>query len=90
LFPDAAAGRGKIINIASLMGCVREMQGIYSATKAAVINLTQTLAMELASDHIQVNAIAPGLVKTKRTGNLGKDVLKKSRARLGEWASRRI
>jgi len=34
-------------------------------TKAAIISLTQTLAMELASENIQVNAIAPGLVQTK-------------------------
>jgi NAD(P)-dependent dehydrogenase (short-subunit alcohol dehydrogenase family) len=61
-----AQGGGKIINIASVNG-IRpgRMQGIYSITKAAIINLTQTLAMELASDHIQVNAIAPGLVQTK-------------------------
>ncbi len=59
-------GNGKIINITSINGLrPGRMQGIYSATKAAVISLTQTLAMELASDHIQVNAIAPGLVKTK-------------------------
>lgn len=59
-------GGGKIINVASVNG-IRpgRMQGIYSATKAAIINLTQTLAMELASDKINVNAIAPGLVKTK-------------------------
>ncbi len=59
-------GGGKIINIASVNG-IRPgtMQGIYSITKAGVINLTQTLAMELASDNIQVNAIAPGLIKTK-------------------------
>jgi len=59
-------GGGKIINIASINGLrPGRMQGIYSATKAAVISLTQTLAMELASDNIQVNAIAPGLVKTQ-------------------------
>jgi NAD(P)-dependent dehydrogenase (short-subunit alcohol dehydrogenase family) len=57
---------GKIINVASVNG-IRpgNMQGIYSATKAAVINLTQTLAMELAEANIQVNAIAPGLVQTQ-------------------------
>ncbi|MFN8531236.1 MAG: glucose 1-dehydrogenase [Anaerolineae bacterium] len=59
-------GGGKIINIASVNG-IRpgSMQGIYSMTKAAVISMTQTLAMELAADHIQVNAIAPGLIRTK-------------------------
>ncbi len=61
-----ANGGGKIINVASVNG-IRPgtFQGIYSMTKAGVINLTQTLAMELAADNIQVNAIAPGLVKTK-------------------------
>jgi NAD(P)-dependent dehydrogenase (short-subunit alcohol dehydrogenase family) len=59
-------GGGKIINIASINGLrPGRMQGIYSMTKAAVINLTQTLAMELAADNIQVNAIAPGLIRTK-------------------------
>lgn len=57
---------GKIINIASVNGLrPGTFQGIYSMTKAAVISLTQTLAMELAVDNIQVNAIAPGLIKTK-------------------------
>ncbi len=61
-----ANGGGKIVNIASINGLrPGRMQGVYSATKAAVINLTQTLAMELAVDNIHVNAIAPGLVKTK-------------------------
>lgn len=57
---------GKIINVASVVGLrPGRMQGIYSITKAGVISLTQTLAMELAGDNIQVNAIAPGLVKTQ-------------------------
>lgn len=61
-----ARGGGKIINVASVNGLrPGAMQGIYSATKAAVINMTQTLGMELAADNIQVNAIAPGLIKTK-------------------------
>lgn len=59
-------GGGKIINVASVNGLrPGRWQGIYSITKAGVINLTQTLAMELASDNILVNAIAPGLIKTK-------------------------
>jgi NAD(P)-dependent dehydrogenase (short-subunit alcohol dehydrogenase family) len=57
---------GKIVNVASVNGLrPGAFQGIYSMTKAGVISLTQTLAMELASDNIQVNAIAPGLVQTK-------------------------
>lgn len=61
-----AAGGGKIINVASINGLrPGRLQGIYSMTKAALINLTQTLAMELGIDNIQVNAIAPGLVRTK-------------------------
>lgn len=59
-------GGGKIINVASVNGLrPGSMQGIYSITKAGVINLTQTLAMELADDNIQVNAIAPGLIQTR-------------------------
>ena len=59
-------GGGKIVNVASVNG-IRPggFQGIYSMTKAAVISITKTLAMELAGDNIQVNAIAPGLIKTK-------------------------
>ena len=57
---------GKIINIASIVGLTPgRYQGIYSLTKAGVISLTKTLATELGPDNIQVNAIAPGLVKTK-------------------------
>lgn len=59
-------GGGKIINVASVNGLrPGRMQGIYSITKAGIISLTQTLAMELGADNIQVNAIAPGLVQTK-------------------------
>lgn len=61
-----SGGGGKIINIASIVGLnPGRFQGIYSATKAAIISLTKTLAMELGSENIQVNAIAPGLVQTK-------------------------
>jgi len=61
-----ANGGGKIINVASIAGLnPGQSQGIYSATKAAVISVTKTLAMELGSDNIQVNAIAPGLIQTK-------------------------
>ena len=59
-------GKGKIINMASVAG-VRPMpgMGVYSVSKAAVIMLTQTLAQELGPSNIQVNAIAPGVIKTR-------------------------
>ena len=59
-------GTGSIVNIASVAGTrAAPMQGIYGATKAAVISMTQTLAFELGSTQLRVNAIAPGLVETK-------------------------
>ena len=39
--------------------------GVYGISKAGVLMMTQTLAIELAPDNIQVNAIAPGFIKTK-------------------------
>lgn len=59
-------GGGKIVNIASIVGLnPGQFQGIYSVTKAAIISLTKSLAMELGAGNIQVNAIAPGLIQTK-------------------------
>ena len=57
---------GKIINVASVTGIEPGlMMGVYSVSKAAVLMLTKVLAMELAADDIQVNAIAPGIIKTR-------------------------
>lgn len=57
---------GKLINVASVLGLQPHFtMGIYSVSKAAVIAMTQALAQELAPDNIQVNAIAPGIIKTK-------------------------
>lgn len=59
-------GGGSIVNVASIAGTrAAPMQGIYGATKAAVISMTQTLAFELGGSKVRVNAIAPGLVETK-------------------------
>jgi NAD(P)-dependent dehydrogenase (short-subunit alcohol dehydrogenase family) len=64
-------GGAAIVNIASIAGIrAAVMQGIYGATKAAVISMTQTLANELGSSGIRVNAIAPGLVETKFASTL--------------------
>ena len=54
------------MNLASVAGLrAAPMQGIYGTTKAAVVSMTQTLAYELGSSNIRVNAICPGLIETK-------------------------
>ena len=58
--------KGSIVNIASVVGFIAApMQGVYGMSKAAVISMTKTLAMELGGSGIRVNAIAPGLIETK-------------------------
>jgi NAD(P)-dependent dehydrogenase (short-subunit alcohol dehydrogenase family) len=60
-----AQGGGKIVNMASVAGkAAQPGMGVYCVSKAGVIMLTEVLAVELAVDNIQVNAIAPGFVKT--------------------------
>ena len=59
-------GGGKVINLASIAGKIPQPgMGVYCVSKAGVIMLTEVLAAELAALNIQVNAIAPGFVKTK-------------------------
>ncbi|MCX6134725.1 MAG: 3-oxoacyl-[acyl-carrier-protein] reductase [Ignavibacteriales bacterium] len=62
---------GKIINISSIAGVIGNPgQTNYSASKAGLLGLTKTLAKELASRNIQVNAVAPGFVDTDMTEKL--------------------
>ncbi len=67
-------GKGKIINTASIAGLVG-FQGItaYCAAKGGVVNLTRETALDLAAKKINVNAIAPGVIKTNMTTDLLKD-----------------
>ena len=64
-------GGGAIVNTASINGLQPgPMQGIYSITKAAVISMTKSFAKECAPLGIRVNALLPGLTKTKFAGAL--------------------
>lgn len=66
------ARNGKIVNISSVVGISGNAgQTNYSASKAGIIGFTKSLAKEVASRNINVNAIAPGFIKTDMT-----DVLK--------------
>jgi NAD(P)-dependent dehydrogenase (short-subunit alcohol dehydrogenase family) len=70
---------GKIVNIASING-MRGKAGLsnYSASKAGIIGLTRTLARELGPRGINVNCVAPGLVRTEMTAKLPKEILERA------------
>ena len=61
-------GKGKIINMASIAGLVGfDKTSSYCATKGGIINLTKEMAIEYAAKKINVNCVAPGIIKTAMT-----------------------
>lgn len=69
--PMMKARKGRIINLSSVVGeSGNAGQAVYSASKAALIGLTKTLAREYASRGVTVNAVAPGYIETEMTADL--------------------
>jgi 3-oxoacyl-[acyl-carrier protein] reductase len=69
--PMMSQRSGRIINISSIAGLIGNPgQANYASAKGGMIGLTKTLAKELASRNIQVNAIAPGFIETDMTEKL--------------------
>jgi 3-oxoacyl-[acyl-carrier protein] reductase len=70
------AKEGCIINTSSIWGLRgASCEVTYSCTKAGVIAMTRSLAMELAPSHIRVNAVAPGVINTDMVQVLGQETL---------------
>ena len=68
--------RGCIVNVSSMWGLRgASCEVTYSCTKAALIALTRSLALELAPSHIRVNCVAPGVINTDMVQVLGQEVL---------------
>ena len=65
---------GRIINVSSVTGLVgNEGQANYTSAKAGIIGFTRTMAKEVASRSITVNAVAPGFIETAMTQQLGEE-----------------
>jgi NAD(P)-dependent dehydrogenase (short-subunit alcohol dehydrogenase family) len=73
---------GKIVNLASIAWLGNIGQSNYSASKAGVVGLTRTWALELSRYQINVNAIAPGLIDTQMTQAIPAEVKEKFIAKI--------
>ncbi|MBX7166688.1 MAG: 3-oxoacyl-[acyl-carrier-protein] reductase [Pirellulales bacterium] len=74
---------GRIINISSVSGLVGNPgQANYSASKAGLIGMTQTVARELAGRNVTVNAVAPGFIESDMSAALGDLVIEEAKKRI--------
>jgi len=81
-------GRGSVVNIASIAGKTgEEGLAVYCASKAAVIGLTQALALEFGEE-VRFNAVCPGQIETRMMGKIMSDALRKKQLELRIPANR--
>ncbi len=82
LRPMLRARYGRVVNVSSVVGQrANPGQANYAASKAGLIAMTKTVAAEVARRSVTVNAVAPGLVDTGMTEDLGDELLKAVPAR---------
>ncbi len=78
-----SARYGRIINMSSVSGIMGNAgQTNYSASKAGMIGLTQSLAKELSKRKVTINAIAPGFIESDMTDALGEELIKTVKSRI--------
>ena len=83
LLPMMQTRWGRVINISSIAGVMGNRgQANYAAAKAGLIGATKSLAIEMGSRGIAVNAVAPGIIASEMTEELGEVVLEEAKKRI--------